>query len=217
MPSKRKKYNCRFPPARIKKIMQADEEVGKVAAIVPVIMSKAVEIFVENLLKKASEVTRSRNARTLTPAHLKASILNEENFSFLKEVVQAVPDMQPAGEDDQIEGHNTGSKSTLPKTNRRSRSITSPRKRGRPSKPAGNSRSAENAQEDDDEDDVDEEEDDTADDDEDGNNSSCDNSNPSCSNVNSELPLPLVKTQTPFQVTITNPNNLQQMDDDYDA
>lgn len=38
MPSKKKKYNSRFPPARIKKIMQADEEVGKVAAVVPVII-----------------------------------------------------------------------------------------------------------------------------------------------------------------------------------
>lgn len=58
MPSKKKKYNARFPPvsdrkntcwivfefsflihqARIKKIMQTDEEVGKVAAAVPVII-----------------------------------------------------------------------------------------------------------------------------------------------------------------------------------
>ena len=38
MPSKKKKYNARFPPARIKKIMQADEDVGKVAAVVPVII-----------------------------------------------------------------------------------------------------------------------------------------------------------------------------------
>ena len=30
MPSKKKKYSARFPPARIKKIMQTDEEVGKV-------------------------------------------------------------------------------------------------------------------------------------------------------------------------------------------
>ena len=38
MPSKKKKYNARFPPARIKKMMQADEEVGKVAAVVPVMI-----------------------------------------------------------------------------------------------------------------------------------------------------------------------------------
>lgn len=40
MPSKKKKYNARFPPARIKKIMQSDEEVGKVAQVVPIIICK---------------------------------------------------------------------------------------------------------------------------------------------------------------------------------
>ncbi|CAG9761228.1 unnamed protein product [Ceutorhynchus assimilis] len=46
MPSKKKKYNARFPAgifinlfqSRIKKIMQTDEEVGKVAQAVPVII-----------------------------------------------------------------------------------------------------------------------------------------------------------------------------------
>ena len=56
--------------ARIKKIMQSDEEVGKVAAAVPVIISRALELFVENMLKKANEVTSRRGARTLTPSHL---------------------------------------------------------------------------------------------------------------------------------------------------
>lgn len=44
MPSKKKKYNSRFPPARIKRIMQADEEVGKVAAVVPVIICKLMSL-----------------------------------------------------------------------------------------------------------------------------------------------------------------------------
>ena len=90
---KKKKYNARFPPvsfwfhfvslcfcsdlkiyfdfqARIKKIMQTDEEVGKVAQPVPVIISRALELFVENLLKKANDITSQRGARTLTPSHL---------------------------------------------------------------------------------------------------------------------------------------------------
>lgn len=56
--------------ARIKKIMQCDEEVGKVAQAVPVIISRALELFVESLLKKAEVVTNARNAKTLTPSHL---------------------------------------------------------------------------------------------------------------------------------------------------
>jgi len=94
MPIKKKKYSARFPPARIKKIMQTDEDVGKVAAPVPVIISRALELFVENLLKKANQVTLERGARTLTPSHLKMCIKSEQRFDFLKELVSTVPDLQ---------------------------------------------------------------------------------------------------------------------------
>lgn len=94
MGNKKKKYNARFPPARIKKIMQKDEEVGKVAAPVPVIISRALELFVESLVKRASEVTRSRSAKTLSTSHLKACILADERLLFLKELVSQVPDVQ---------------------------------------------------------------------------------------------------------------------------
>jgi hypothetical protein len=96
MPSKKKKYNSRFPPARIKKIMQSDDEVGKVAAVVPIIIcefslslslslslfqstsnhplspstARVLEIFVESLLTESCKITKQKNARTLTPAHL---------------------------------------------------------------------------------------------------------------------------------------------------
>ncbi|XP_054710850.1 dr1-associated corepressor-like [Uloborus diversus] len=99
MPSKKKKYNARFPPARIKKIMQTDEEIGKVAAAVPVIISRALELFVESLVTKASLITKSRNAKTLTPSHLKSCVLADSNLEFLRELVSSIPDVQ--GEDEQ--------------------------------------------------------------------------------------------------------------------
>ncbi|EFX72335.1 hypothetical protein DAPPUDRAFT_216125 [Daphnia pulex] len=118
MPSKKKKYNARFPPARIKKIMQTDEEVGKVAAPVPVIIyilfnkffiyffslfyheiPIALELFVESLLTKAVQITSARNAKTLSPAHLKQCILAESRFDFLKDLVLTIPDVQAEGED----------------------------------------------------------------------------------------------------------------------
>lgn len=94
MPGKRGKYNARFPPARIKKIMQSDEEVGKVAAAVPVIISRALELFVENLLSKANNVINHRGSRILTPSHIKLCIQSEQRFDFLKELVSSVPDLQ---------------------------------------------------------------------------------------------------------------------------
>ncbi|CAB4064590.1 DRAP1 [Lepeophtheirus salmonis] len=93
MPSKKKRYNSRFPPARIKKIMQSDEDVGKVAAAVPVIISRALELFVETLLKKVNDVAQDRGARTLTPSHIKRCIHSETRFHFLKELVSSVPEL----------------------------------------------------------------------------------------------------------------------------
>ncbi|XP_057709876.1 dr1-associated corepressor [Corythoichthys intestinalis] len=103
MPSKKKKYNARFPPARIKKIMQTDEEIGKVAAAVPVIISRALELFLESLLTKACHVTQSKNAKTMTTSHLKQCIELEQQFDFLKDLVATVPDMQGEGDENHSE------------------------------------------------------------------------------------------------------------------
>ena len=50
--------------------MQSDEEVGKVAAPVPVIISRALEMFVETLLTDLNTMVNRRGAKTLTPSHL---------------------------------------------------------------------------------------------------------------------------------------------------
>lgn len=114
MPGKKKKYNARFPPARIKKIMQKDEEVGKVAAPVPVIISRALELFVESLLSRAGAITEARHARTLTPAHLKQCILAERRFDFLQDLVSTVADINPDGESGEMSPGIFGSALTSP-------------------------------------------------------------------------------------------------------
>ncbi|XP_020823807.1 dr1-associated corepressor isoform X2 [Phascolarctos cinereus] len=119
MPSKKKKYNARFPPARIKKIMQTDEEIGKVAAAVPVIISRALELFLESLLKKACQVTQSRNAKTMTTSHLKQCIELEQQFDFLKDLVAAVPDMQGDGEDNHLDGEKGARRGRKPGSSRK--------------------------------------------------------------------------------------------------
>lgn len=78
---------------RIKRIMQADEEVGKIAQAVPVIISRTLELFVESLLTKSSNITSSRNAKTLSTSHLKQCIMSEQRFDFLKDLVKMVPDI----------------------------------------------------------------------------------------------------------------------------
>ncbi|KAL0081399.1 transcription factor CBF [Phycomyces blakesleeanus] len=88
----KKKYKTKFPVARIKKIMQLDEDVGKVAQATPILISKALELFMQSLIDQACQETRTRNAKRLSAAHLKKTIETVEQFDFLKEVVANVPD-----------------------------------------------------------------------------------------------------------------------------
>ena len=55
---------------RIKKIMQTDEDVGKVAGGATYVMACALETFLFNLIDGGLDIAQSRNARTLTAAHL---------------------------------------------------------------------------------------------------------------------------------------------------
>ncbi|KAM9258898.1 LOW QUALITY PROTEIN: dr1-associated corepressor, partial [Morus bassanus] len=105
--------------ARIKKIMQTDEEIGKVAAAVPVIISRALELFLESLLRKACHVTQSRNAKTMTTSHLKQCIELEQQFDFLKDLVAAVPDMQGEGDEPHGEGERGPRRGRRPGTGRK--------------------------------------------------------------------------------------------------
>lgn len=79
--------------------MQKDEEVGKVASTVPVMISRLLELFTESLILKTNELTLSINARTLTTSHLKQIILSERKFDFLKDLVTHIPDVQVNDED----------------------------------------------------------------------------------------------------------------------
>ncbi|XP_077056271.1 uncharacterized protein LOC143708857 [Siphateles boraxobius] len=102
--------------------MQTDEEIGKVAAAVPVIISRALELFLESLLTKACHVTQSRNAKTMTTSHLKQCIELEQQFDFLKDLVASVPDMQGDGDE-----NHTDPADKIP---RRGRKISAGRKNG---------------------------------------------------------------------------------------
>ncbi|XP_050555859.1 uncharacterized protein LOC118276802 [Spodoptera frugiperda] len=107
MPSKKRKYNARFPAGRIKKIMQTDEEVGKVAQAVPIIISRTLELFVESLLSKAMQVTMARNAKTLSPSHVKQCILAESKFDFLRDLVKNIPDVSAAEEKEMMSAESS--------------------------------------------------------------------------------------------------------------
>ncbi|XP_028252037.1 dr1-associated corepressor isoform X2 [Parambassis ranga] len=74
--------------SRIKKIMQKDAEVGRIAMAVPVIISRALEMFLKSLLTKTCTITQSKLSTVLSVAHMKQCIESEKLFHFLKDLVE---------------------------------------------------------------------------------------------------------------------------------
>ena len=74
--------------------MQADEEVGKVAQVTPVAVSKALELFMIALVSGAAEKAREKGGKRVTAQHLKMVVEGDEQFDFLGEIVGRVADVQ---------------------------------------------------------------------------------------------------------------------------
>mgnify|MGYP003365343594 FL=1 len=77
-----------FPPAKIKKIMQTDEDIGKVSQATPVIAGRALELFVALLVSQASETAREQGSKRITAETLRDTIARDEKFDFLRETPQ---------------------------------------------------------------------------------------------------------------------------------
>lgn len=83
----------KFPVARIKRIMQADEEVGKVAQVTPVAVSKALELFMIALVSGAADKAREKGSKKVSAQHLKMVVEGQpERFDFLAEIVDRIGD-----------------------------------------------------------------------------------------------------------------------------
>lgn len=89
----KRKLDTRFPAARIKKIMQADEDIGKIAMAVPLLVSKALELFLQDLCDRTYEITTMKGAKTINSSHLKQCVQGFNVFDFLREIVGKVPDL----------------------------------------------------------------------------------------------------------------------------
>jgi len=84
----------KFPTARIKRIMQADEEVGKVAQQTPVAVGKALELFMVALVHASAEVARRKGQKRVSAQMLKEAVEKGEQWDFLLEIVSKAPEME---------------------------------------------------------------------------------------------------------------------------
>jgi len=85
----------KFPTARIKRIMQADEEVGKVAQQTPIAVGKALEMFMTQLVTKSAEVAKEKGSKRVTAQMLKTVVEADDQWDFLREIVgKVVPERE---------------------------------------------------------------------------------------------------------------------------
>lgn len=99
----------KFPVARIKRIMQADEDVGKVAQATPTAVgklissnshelitdydpAKALELFMIALVSKGAAEAKANRSKRVTAQHLKAALMKDGQYDFLTDICESVPD-----------------------------------------------------------------------------------------------------------------------------
>ncbi|KAI0300687.1 hypothetical protein B0F90DRAFT_398936 [Multifurca ochricompacta] len=98
---KNRNKTTKFPVARIKKIMQKDEEVGKVAQATPIVICMLFSESARAFLTAGCRRGFSRHScawfKKVEAYHLKHAIETTEMLDFLKELVEGVPDPSAGG------------------------------------------------------------------------------------------------------------------------
>lgn len=99
------KIKTHFPPAKVKKIMQTDDDIGKVSQATPVIAGRSLEFFLALLVKKSYDVAKQMDCKRISGEVMKQTILADEKFDFLRENVcgEEGPSMENQEEEEEEE------------------------------------------------------------------------------------------------------------------
>lgn len=93
------KIKTHFPPAKIKKIMQTDEDIGKVSQATPVITGRSLEFFIAMLVSRSGQVAKEMGCKRISGDVMKKTIMTDEKFDFLRELVCGNGEAKEAGRD----------------------------------------------------------------------------------------------------------------------
>ena len=77
--------------------MQSNKEIGKIQASTPLVIAKALELFIADLTTSASALAQRNGDTKVTPGHVRAVIDGKGAhgyLGFLKEAVSKVPEMK---------------------------------------------------------------------------------------------------------------------------
>ncbi|QPG75676.1 hypothetical protein FOA43_003035 [Brettanomyces nanus] len=78
-----KRIKTHFPSARIKKLMQSDEDIGKVAQATPVALGRALEMFMCTLVERSLETAQQDRMKKVNVQILKKTVETNEQFDFV--------------------------------------------------------------------------------------------------------------------------------------
>ena len=90
--NRKRNSDTRISVARIKKVMQSNRDIGKIANNTPPLIGKALEFFVEELVTLSAalvqrEVDTAGAVAKITPGHVKEVVETTPKFEFLKQFV----------------------------------------------------------------------------------------------------------------------------------
>uniref|UniRef100_A0A915PMJ6 Transcription factor CBF/NF-Y/archaeal histone domain-containing protein n=1 Tax=Setaria digitata TaxID=48799 RepID=A0A915PMJ6_9BILA len=94
---KRRFSSAKIQPTRVKRVMQSDDEIGRMVASVPVAIGRAMEHFAEKLLETAAQCVLYSTSRTLSPSHIKQAVMQTPHFKFLEPLMREIPLPPSAG------------------------------------------------------------------------------------------------------------------------
>lgn len=84
-----KKRKTRFPISRVKKLIQQNEDIGKTSVTVPVVLSKAIELFFGEIIEKMTAKAKDRKSNKIQISDFKSVIEEEQQkYSFLNDLLQ---------------------------------------------------------------------------------------------------------------------------------
>ncbi|KAG4303242.1 hypothetical protein PCK1_000580, partial [Pneumocystis canis] len=63
------------------------EEVGKVAQITPLIVSRALELFMQSIVDATIQQARAKQAKRVTISHMKSAVQSTDQFDFLIDII----------------------------------------------------------------------------------------------------------------------------------
>ena len=84
-----------FSSLKVKKIIQENKEIGKIANMSPYVISKSLEYFIKDLIVEAAKNTKELGLNSIQKINLKNVIMSKENLRFLRYLVEDIEDVKP--------------------------------------------------------------------------------------------------------------------------